>query len=278
MNDETENAREVLFQVKDLHVTYRRPGQKAVEAVRGVSFDLHAGETLGIVGESGSGKSTIAKTLMLLQPSSGGEALFRGKNIAAFTAAERRQYRRDVQMVFQDAVGSLNPRMTIRQALNEILGKSLGGVRGRQSPRTLSQTPESLLDIVGLSKAVLDQYPRELSGGQCQRASFARALAVNPQVLVADEPVSALDVSVQARILNLMRDLRRELGLAILLIAHDLSVVRNVCDRVCVMHRGLFEDVGPAEDVFDHPQSDYTKSLLAAVPDVRRSLAARTPQ
>ena len=279
MNDETANGRgtrEVLFQVKDLHVTYRRPGQKAVEAVRGVSFDLHAGETLGIVGESGSGKSTIAKTLMLLQPSSGGEALFRGKNIAAFTAAERRQYRRDVQMVFQDAVGSLNPRMTIRQALNEILGKSLGGVRGRQSPRSLSPTPESLISLVGLSKAVLDQYPRELSGGQCQRASFARALAVNPQVLVADEPVSALDVSVQARILNLMRDLRRELGLAILLIAHDLSVVRNVCDRVCVMHRGLFEDVGPAEDVFDHPQSDYTKNLLAAVPDVRRSLAART--
>ena len=152
----------------------------------------------------------------------------------------------------------------------------MGGVRGRQSPRSLS--PESLLDIVGLSKAVLDQYPRELSGGQCQRASFARALAVNPQVLVADEPVSALDVSVQARILNLMRDLRRELGLAILLIAHDLSVVRNVCDRVCVMHRGLFEDVGPAETVFDHPQSDYTKTLLAAVPDVRRSLAARAPQ
>ena len=287
MSDETENAGEVLFQVKDLHVTYRRPGQKAVEAVRGVSFDLHAGETLGIVGESGSGKSTIAKTLMLLQPSSGGEALFRGKNIAAFTAAERRQYRRDVQMVFQDAVGSLNPRMTIRQALNEILKKSLGGVRVRQEEEETTlggvrvrQSPRllSLIDIVGLSKAVLDQYPRELSGGQCQRASFARALAVNPKVLVADEPVSALDVSVQARILNLMRDLRRELGLAILLIAHDLSVVRNVCDRVCVMHRGIFEDVGPAEDVFDHPQSDYTKNLLAAVPDVRRSLSARTPQ
>ncbi len=278
MNDEKKNAdgaREVLFRVKDLHVTYRRPGQKAVEAVRGVSFDLHAGETLGVVGESGSGKSTIAKTIMLLQPSSGGEILFRGKDIASFTSAERRQYRRDVQMVFQDAVGSLNPRMTIRQALDEILKKSAGGVRGNQSPRSLSQTPESLLDIVGLSKAVLDQYPRELSGGQCQRASFARALAVNPKVLVADEPVSALDVSVQARILNLMRDLRRELDLAILLIAHDLSVVRNVCDRVCVMHHGLFEDAGPAEDVFDHPQSDYTKNLLAAVPDVRRSLTAR---
>ena len=267
---------EVLFEVENLHVTYRRPGEKPVEAVRGVSFELHAGETLGIVGESGSGKSTIAKTLMLLQPSSGGVARFRGKDIASFTSAERRQYRRDVQMVFQDAVGSLNPRMTIRQALNEILQKSLGRRRGRQNSQSLS--PESLLDTVGLSKAVLDQYPRELSGGQCQRASFARALAVNPKALVADEPVSALDVSVQARILNLMRDLRRELGLAILLIAHDLSVVRNVCDRVCVMHRGLFEDVGPAEDVFDHPQSDYTKTLLAAVPDVRRSLAARAPQ
>ena len=267
---------EILFEVENLHVTYRRPGQKAVEAVRGVSFELHAGETLGIVGESGSGKSTIAKTLMLLQPSSGGVARFRGKDIATFTSAERRQYRRDVQMVFQDAVGSLNPRMTIRQALNEILEKSKVGGRGCPGPRSLS--PESLLDTVGLSKAVLDQYPRELSGGQCQRASFARALAVNPKVLVADEPVSALDVSVQARILNLMRDLRRELGLAILLIAHDLSVVRNVCDRVCVMHRGLFEDVGPAETVFDHPQSDYTKTLLAAVPDVRRSLAARAPQ
>ena len=266
---------EILFEVEKLHVTYRRPGEKPVEAVRGVSFDLHAGETLGIVGESGSGKSTIAKTLMLLQPSSGGVARFRGKDIATFTSAERRQYRRDVQMVVQDAVGSLNPRMTIRQALEEILKKSLGGVRGRQSP---PKTPESLLDIVGLSNAVLDQYPRELSGGQCQRASFARALAMNPKVLVADEPVSALDVSVQARILNLMRDLRRELGLAILLIAHDLSVVRNVCDRVCVMHQGLFEDVGPAEDVFDRPQSDYTKTLLAAVPDVGRSLAARAPQ
>ena len=205
---------EKLFEVEDLHVTYRRPGEKAVEAVRGVSFDLHAGETLGIVGESGSGKSTIA----------------------------------------------------------------LGGARSGQSSQSASQTPESLLDTVGLSKAVLDQYPRELSGGQCQRASFARALAVNPKVLVADEPVSALDVSVQARILNLMRDLRRELGLAILLIAHDLSVVRNVCDRVCVMHLGLFEDTGPAEEVFDHPQSDYTKNLLAAVPDVQRSLAARAQQ
>ena len=136
-------------------------------------------------------------------------------------------------------------------------------------------SPESLLSLVGLSEAVLDQYPRELSGGQCQRVSFARALAAGPRVLVADEPVSALDVSVQARILNLLRDLRRNLNLAVILIAHDLAVVRNVCDRVCVMHHGVFEDAGPAEDVFAHPTSDYTRRLLDAVPDVSRALRAR---
>ncbi len=259
-----------LFEVNDLHVTYRRPGEKPLEAVKGVSFALEEGETLGIVGESGSGKSTIAKALMLLLPASGGEILFCGRNVGKFSAAERRGYRRDVQMVFQDAVGSLNPRMTIRQALAEAFA-----VSGRADPADGPRKPEDLLDIVGLSRAVLDQYPRELSGGQCQRASFARALAVHPRVLVADEPVSALDVSVQARILNLMRDLRRGLGLAVILIAHDLAVVRNVCDRVCVMHKGLFADAGTADEVFARPTSDYTKNLLAAVPDVARELAKR---
>ncbi len=256
-----------LFTVNDLHVTYKRPGEKPLEAVKGVSFVLNECETLGIVGESGSGKSTIAKTLLLLQPHSGGEILFGGKDVTTFTPAERHAYRRSVQMVFQDAVGSLNPRMTIRQALMEAM---------RFAKAEEACTPEELLDIVGLSAAVLDQYPRELSGGQCQRASFARALAVHPKVLVADEPVSALDVSVQARILNLLRDLRRNLNLAVILIAHDLAVVRNVCDRVCVTHKGLFTDVGPAEEVFAHPKSDYTRALLAAVPDVARELARRT--
>ena len=148
------------------------------------------------------------------------------------------------------------------------------GTRADVRPKR-TRTPRELLDVVGLSEAVLDQYPRELSGGQCQRASFARALAVNPKVLVADEPVSALDVSVQARILNLLRDLRRNLNLAVILVAHDLAVVRNVCDRVCVMNEGLFVDAGPAEDVFAHPSADYTKRLLAAVPDVARALAER---
>ena len=212
------------------------------EAVKGVSFALGKGEILGIVGESGSGKSTIARTLMGLNKKSEGEVVNRASS---------------TQMIFQDAVGSLNPRMTIRQTLVEVLRHH--GSR---------QSPETLLSKVGLSAAVLDQYPREMSGGQCQRVSVARALACAPEVLVADEPVSALDVSVQARVLNLLRDLRNELGLSILLIAHDLAVVKNVCDRICVMEQGLFVDVGDAEEVFARPQSDYTRRLLAAVPRI----------
>lgn len=227
-----------LYEVEDLHVRYGD-----FEAVKGVSFTLGDGEILGIVGESGSGKSTIAKTLIGLEKASAGKIVCRAKS---------------VQMVFQDAVGSLNPRMTVRQTLDETL--CVKRIRGKRAA--------DLLDLVGLSSAVLDQYPREMSGGQCQRVSVARALACEPQVLIADEPVSALDVSVQARVLNLLRDLRRELGLSILLIAHDLAVVKNVCDRICVMERGLFVDAGPAADVFEHPQSDYTRRLLAAVPKI----------
>lgn len=234
-----------LFEVSELKVRYG-----AMEAVKGVSFCLGRGETLGIVGESGSGKSTVAKTLIGLEKPFSGRIVCNAKS---------------VQMVFQDAVGSLNPRMTVRQTLEETL----------KIKRVSNRTAAGLLDIVGLSRAVLEQYPREMSGGQCQRVSIARALACEPDVLIADEPVSALDVSVQARILNLLRDLRRELGLAILLIAHDLAVVKNVCDRVCVMHRGLFVDCGNAADVFESPQSEYTKRLLEAVPDVSRALARR---
>lgn len=227
-----------LYEVEDLHVRYGD-----FEAVKGVSFTLRQGEILGIVGESGSGKSTIAKTLIGLEKASSGRIVCNVKS---------------VQMVFQDAVGSLNPRMTVRQTLAETL--KVKGIRHR--------TPEQLLELVGLSKAVLDQYPREMSGGQCQRVSVARALACEPEVLIADEPVSALDVSVQARVLNLLRELRRDLGISILLIAHDLAVVKNVCDRICVMERGLFVDSGEAAEVFEHPTSDYTKRLLSAVPKI----------
>ena len=234
-----------LIEVEDLHVRYGD-----YEAVKGVSFALGKGEILGIVGESGSGKSTIAKVLMGLEKKSAGEVV----NRAAAT-----------QMIFQDAVGSLNPRMTVRQTLEEVLK-----VRGLEvsTSKHLNIQTSKLLDLVGLSSAILDQYPRELSGGQCQRVSIARALACKPEVLVADEPVSALDVSVQARVLNLLRDLRKDLGLSILLIAHDLAVVKNVCDRICVMEKGRFVDSGPADEVFAHPTSAYTKNLLAAVPKI----------
>ncbi len=228
---------EPLISVRDLRVSYG-----SFEAVKGVSFALGRGEILGIVGESGSGKSTIAKTLMGLQPKSAGEVKIAAKS---------------VQMIFQDAVGSLNPRMTVRQTLREVL-------KVKRSACTIPW----LLKSVGLSEAVLDQYPRELSGGQCQRVSVARALACESEALIADEPVSALDVSVQARVLNLLRDLRRDLGLSILLIAHDLAVVKNVCDRVCVMEKGRFVDEGEAEAVFDHPTSAYTRALLDAVPRI----------
>ena len=240
-----------ILEVEDLHVRYG-----SYEAVKGVSFALAKGEILGIVGESGSGKSTVAKALMGLERPSAGRILLPvgGDGNRAGKAAGGRGP--SLQMVFQDAVGSLNPRMTVRQTLSEVLR-----VR-RSSARTVQQ----LLDCVGLSPAVLNQYPREMSGGQCQRVSVARALACEPDILIADEPVSALDVSVQARVLNLLRDLRGDLGLSSLLIAHALAVVKNICDRICVMERGRFVDAGPAADVFEHPASDYTRRLLQAVP------------
>ncbi|MBR4523747.1 MAG: ABC transporter ATP-binding protein [Kiritimatiellae bacterium] len=225
------------MEVEDLRVRYG-----AFEAVRGVSFTIGKGEILGIVGESGSGKSTIAKTLIGLEKPFSGRIAIGAKSM---------------QMVFQDAVGSLNPKLKVGSALAEV-------VKVAKSRRT----PGELLEMVGLSPAVLDQYPRELSGGQCQRVSVARALACTPEVLIADEPVSALDVSVQARILNLLRQLRRELGLSILLIAHDLAVVKNVCDDIAVMEKGVFVDQGPADEVFANPQSAYTRKLLSAVPTI----------
>lgn len=241
-----------LLEVTDLHVRYGK-----FEAVKGVSFHLDRGEIVGIVGQSGSGKSTIAKTLVGIEKKSSGDIASSAKSM---------------QMVFQDAIGSLNPRMTVKSTLSEVIrhGK---GVRRTDEP--VEKRIATLLSHVGLSEAVLNQYPREMSGGQCQRISIARALAFDPDVLIADEPVSALDVSVQAKVLNLLRRLRDEHDLSILIIAHDLAVVKNICDRVYVMEKGLFVDEGLSEIVFSNPKSEYTKTLLAAVPDVDRALDSR---
>ena len=259
----------MLLSVRDLRVSYRTHGHPPVEAVRGVSFTVNTGETLGIVGESGCGKSSLARALIGLQPLSGGSLMFEGVEPARMQAAARARYRRAVQMVFQDASGSLNPRMTVRQTLAEVLR-----VHHMATAPQLPGRLTALLDRVGLPAKVLEAYPRELSGGQCQRVSIARCLALEPRLLVADEPVSALDVSVQARILNLLRTLRDELRLAILLISHDLAVVRNVCDRVAVMYAGEFVEFGHADEVFARPRHTYTRTLLDAVPDVGRALCA----
>jgi len=260
----------MLLRVHALRVVYPVRGRAPVEAVAGVSFDLPSGASFGIVGESGCGKSSLAKALMGLHVPASGTICFEGTALSDLTSSQLHGYRRAVQMVFQDAAGSLNPRMTVRQTLAEVLRVHRMVERNRVDARI-----SELLDRVGLASSVLDVYPREISGGQCQRVSLARCLALEPRLIIADEPVSALDVSVQARILNLIRSLQKELDLAVILISHDLAVVRNICDRVAVMQAGRFVDCGIATEVLDHPRHAYTRTLLAAVPDIDRALASR---
>ena len=240
-----------ILTVTDLIIDYPRAGKPPFRAVKGASFNVYENEFFGIVGESGCGKSTIAKALCGLLPITSGTATF--KDIPSHA----------VQMVFQDAVGSLNPRMTIGQTLSEVLS-----VYNLCPKEQRAERIATLLNEVGLPAEVALAYPRELSGGQCQRISIARALAMNPRVIIADEPVSALDVSVQARVLNLLADLRQRRNLTILLISHDLAVVRTVCDRLIVMNAGEIVERGDAKALFANPQHPYTQNLLAAVPDI----------
>lgn len=261
----------MLLNVEHLSVAYLVRGQAPFVAVHDVSFTVDAGQSFGIVGESGCGKTSLAKTLMGLHPPSVGRMIFEGRDVVQMKGSQFKEYRRSVQMVFQDAVGSLNPRMTVQQMLDEVLRVH----QMRPADQIQSRVLE-LLDRVGLPVDALHAYPREMSGGQCQRVSIARCLALEPRLIIADEPVSALDVSVQARILNLIRALQTELNLAVILISHDLAVVRNICDRVAVMVQGQFVETGEAAEVMDHPQHAYTQTLLAAVPDVGRALQKST--
>jgi oligopeptide transport system ATP-binding protein len=232
-----------------------------VKAVDGVSFEIEEGKTLGLVGESGSGKSTTAyAALQLLRPTAG-SVRFLGRELTQLRAEELRRMRREMQIVFQDPYASLNPRMTVGRILAEPLR-----THGIGNRRTRRASVARLLELVGLEASYTNRYPHEFSGGQRQRIGIARALALNPKLIVCDEPVSALDVSIQAQILNLLKDLQGDLGVAYLFIAHDLAVVRAMSDTIAVMHEGRIIEQGPAELVYTRPQTDYTRTLLAAVP------------
>ncbi len=234
-----------------------------VKAVDGVSLTLARGEVLGIVGESGCGKSTLARTILQLIPPTGGTVVLEGKNLTSGSDAEVLAARRHLQMVFQDPYASLNPRMTVYTTLAEPLL-----VHKVCPPEEVPARVSRLMERVGLAPRFLQKYPHEFSGGQRQRIAIARALALEPRVIIADEPVSALDVSIQAQILNLLAQLVRDMGLTLIFIAHDLSVVKHISDRVAVMYLGKIVELGRATDVIEYPQHPYTRALISAIPEI----------
>ena len=237
-------------------------GKEVIKAVDDVSFEVEAGQTVGLVGESGSGKSTVSRAILKLVRPTSGEVWYGDREILGMREGAFRPLRRDLQMIFQDPIGSLNPRMKVL----DIVAEPLGIHQRRMKRPEQRDVVAALLRKVGLPEDALGRYPHEFSGGQRQRIGIARALAVQPKFLICDEPVSALDVSVQAQILNLLKDLQREFKLTYLFIAHDLAVVRHMSDRIVVMHHGKMVEEGPADQVCDEPKHEYTRKLLSAVP------------
>ncbi|MBY0312137.1 MAG: ATP-binding cassette domain-containing protein [Phycisphaerales bacterium] len=241
-----------------------------VRAVDGVTLELARGETLGLVGESGCGKTTIGRAILRLLPATSGRVVFDGQDVLAARAGALKQLRRRMQIVFQDPAGSLNPRMRILSIIGEPLR-----VHGLvASADELRARVESLLVRCGMPRTAADRYPHEFSGGQRQRICIARALALDPHFIVCDEPTSALDVSIQAQILNLLKDLQRDLGLSLLFISHNMAVIQHMCDRIAVMHKGKIVETGPKRAIIDAPRHEYTRALLRAVP-IARPPAAR---
>ncbi len=266
-------SEDALLSMRDLKVHFDLGGggvfdklvgknvKRVVKAVDGVSLDIYAGETLGLVGESGCGKSTLGRSILRLTEPTGGEVIYKNKNLARLSAREMRAERRHLQMIFQDPYASLNPRMTVGQIISEPI-ETFGLARGQEKERNVRE----LMEKVGLSARFIKRYPHEFSGGQRQRIGIARALAVHPDFIVADEPISALDVSIQAQIMNLMDKLQREMNLTYLFISHDLRAVRHVSDRVAVMYLGKIVELGEAREVYEEPLMPYTKALISAAP------------
>ena len=255
--------RKKILEIKNLQQYFNANKKNEVRAVNNLSFHLYEGETFGLVGESGSGKSTTGKMLSKLLEATGGEVLFEGKEIN--NIKNRKQllaFRKSVQMVFQDPYASLNPRMTVMDTIAG--GIDVYGLAKNKKER--AEMVYELLDLVGLSREYATRYPREFSGGQCQRVGIARALAVSPKFIIADEAISALDVSIQAQVVNLLKKLKREKNLTYLFIAHDLSMVKYISDRIGVMNNGRILELGPADDLYNAPLHPYTESLLSAIP------------
>ncbi|EJB8687194.1 oligopeptide ABC transporter ATP-binding protein OppF [Vibrio parahaemolyticus] len=269
------NQKEVLLSARDLQVHFPvsrhliPSRRKTVQAVNGIDLDVYRGETLGIVGESGCGKSTLARALLRLVEPTHGKLTWKGEDMRGFSKNKLARRRQEFQMIFQDPSASLNPRLTISECIAEpLLTHQPQLKRAEVEKRVIA-----MMDKVGLLASQRNRYPHEFSGGQCQRVGIARALILNPDLVVCDEPVSALDVSIQAQVINLLDDLKQEMGLTLVMIAHDLSVVRHISDRVMVMYLGKPMEVGRYDQVFDDAQHPYTKALLSAVPIANPQLA-----
>ena len=252
---------ETLIAIKDLKVHFNLGGNRVVKAVDGVTLDIYQGETLGLVGESGCGKSTLGRAILRLTEPTSGQVFYRDRDLAHLSSKQLREERRHLQIIFQDPYASLNPRMTVGQIVREPL-ETFRLARGREA----EQRVQELLETVGLSKRFIKRYPHEFSGGQRQRIGIARALAVDPDFIVADEPISALDVSIQAQIMNLLEKLRREKNLTYLFISHDLRAIRHVSDRVAVMYLGKLVEIADARTIYQEPLMPYTKALISAGP------------
>ena len=260
-----DNNLQPLLEVKDLSMHFvngKRRKQSIVKAVDHVSFDIYPGETFGMVGESGCGKTTCGRTIIRLYDPTGGQIFYKGVEISGKMTRDKRKFiTENIAMVFQDPIASLNPRMTVQ----EIIGEGLK-IRGMEDPAEREKVVVDMLERVGLQKEHATRYPHEFSGGQRQRIGIARALVVKPSMIIADEPVSALDVSVQAQVINLLNDLKEEFGLTIMFIAHNLSVVKYFCDRIAVMYFGKLVELATSDELFAHPCHPYTRALLSAIP------------